>query len=63
MLRSKPVTTSRTRLFAALAFVLPVAALVASPAMAAKPHKAHHVVHKVSHKTHKMKPVVAHTAS
>jgi hypothetical protein len=57
------VTSSRTRLFAALAFVLPVAALVASPAMAAKPHKTHTTsVHKASHKTtsHKSK---AHTAS
>ena len=57
------MTSSRTRLFAALAFVLPVAALVASPAMAAKPHKTHTTsVHKASHKTtsHKSK---AHTAS
>ena len=46
----------RKSLFAALAFVLPIAALVASPAMAARPHKAKaktHQVHKVSaHKTH-----------
>ena len=53
------MTISRFRLFAALAFVLPVAALVASPAMA-KPHKAkthHSVVHKASaHKAvHKVK--------
>jgi hypothetical protein len=55
--RSKPVTSSRIRLFAALAFVLPVAALVASPAMATTKSKAHHTpihkvsAHKVSHKT------------
>lgn len=57
------MTISRFRLFAALAFVLPVAALVASPAMA-KPHKAkthhsvihkasaHKAIHKVKHATH-----------
>ena len=52
--------TSFKRLIAALAFVLPVAALVSSPVMAASLHKKHHVavhkhhVHKVSaHKTHR----------
>jgi hypothetical protein len=55
----KSVTSSRKRLIAALAFVLPVAALAASPVMAASTHKAkahHSSVHKVSHKTfHKSK--------
>jgi hypothetical protein len=50
------VITSFKRLIAALAFVLPVLALVASPVMAAshtkKPH--HTSIHKVSmHKMHK----------
>jgi hypothetical protein len=55
------VTTSRKRLVAALAFVLPVAALVATPAMAAKHHKAKtHHVHKVAaHKAHKAKKTTA----
>jgi hypothetical protein len=55
------VTTSRKRLVAALAFVLPVAALVATPAMAAKHHKAKtHHVHKVAaHKAHKAKKSTA----
>jgi hypothetical protein len=58
------VITSFKRLIAALAFVLPVAALLASPVMAASHHKkSHHTsVHKVSmHKTHAKKtttPVV-----
>jgi hypothetical protein len=49
------VITSFKRLIAALAFVLPVAALVASPVMAATHHhaKSHHSVHKASsHKGH-----------
>jgi hypothetical protein len=58
------VTTSRKRLFAALAFVLPVAALVASPAAMAKPHKpkAQHTAvhktsgHKVAHKAKRTTP-------
>ncbi|MDR3530216.1 MAG: hypothetical protein P4L90_06660 [Rhodopila sp.] len=50
------MSTSFKRLIAALAFVLPAAALVISPVMAAsqakKPH--HASVHKVSaHKSHK----------
>lgn len=48
------VIIKRKSLFATLAFALPIAALVASPAMAAKPHKAKahtHAVHKAS--THK----------
>jgi hypothetical protein len=55
------VTSLRTRLFAVLTFVLPVAALVASPAMAASKAKIHHpTVHKISHKTsHKSKSHVA----
>lgn len=55
------MTTSRKRLVAALAFVLPVAALVATPAMAAKHHKAKtHHVHKVAaHKAHKAKKTTA----
>jgi hypothetical protein len=60
------VTTSRTRLIAALAFVLPAAALVASPAMAAsKSHqKVHHTsVHKASHKTSHKSKTPAKTAS
>ena len=57
------MTTTRNRLIAALAFVLPVAALVATPAMA-KPHKAkaqHSSVHKVSHHktSHKAKAPTA----
>jgi hypothetical protein len=57
------VTTTRNRLIAALAFVLPVAALVATPAMA-KPHKAktqHTSVHKVGHHktSHKTKAPTA----
>ncbi len=59
------MTTKRKSLFAALAFALPIAALVTAPAMAAKSHKpkTHHIVHKagsvhkasshkVSHKHH-----------
>jgi hypothetical protein len=56
------VTSLRTRLIAALAFVLPVASLVASPAMATPKAKASHShVHKISHKSHK--PKAMHTAS
>lgn len=54
------MTSSRKRLIAALAFVLPVAALAASPVMAANPPKTkthHSSVHKVSHKTHKAKTI------
>lgn len=59
--------TSFKRLIAATAFILPVAALVASPVLAATPAKtktAHHTaVHKVSvHKSHSKK-VAAPTAS
>lgn len=51
--------TSIKRVIAALAIVVPAAALVTSPVMAAT-HKTakHHVVHKASHKsTHKPKTV------
>jgi hypothetical protein len=63
-LRRNPVTIPRTRLIAALAFVLPVAALTAAPVSAATPQKHKHhsaSVHKTSaHKaTHKPK----HTAT
>ena len=53
------MNTSFKRLIAALAFVLPVAALAVSPAMAATHHKAHHSsIHKASaHKSHSKKPV------
>ena len=56
--------TSFTRLIAALAFVLPVASLVVSPAMAASQTKAkHHVsIHKAAHKSHK-KTTTTPTAS
>ena len=53
----------RKSLFAALAFALPIAALVSAPAMAAKPHKAktHHAVKKAS--AHKVaKPHKAKTS-
>jgi hypothetical protein len=60
------VITSFKRLIAALAIILPAAALVTSPVMAATPTKAktHHVsIHKTSmHKTH-AKKVAAPTAS
>jgi flagellar biosynthesis protein FliP len=59
------VITSFKRLIVALAFVLPAAALVTSPVMAASHTKAkHHVsVHKAStHKTHSKKST-APTAS
>jgi hypothetical protein len=60
------VITSFKRLIAALAFVLPVAALVTSPVMAASHTKTkpqHASVHKASaHKTHSKK-TVAPTAS
>jgi hypothetical protein len=54
------VITSFKRLIAALAIVLPAAALVASPVMAAshaKTAKSHHTtsVHKAAHKTHAKK--------
>jgi hypothetical protein len=50
------VTSSRKRLLAALTFVLPVAALAASPSMAAAKKSHHTSVHKVAaHKTHKVK--------
>jgi hypothetical protein len=45
------VTTSWKRLIAALVFVLPAAALVATPVMA----KSHHT-HKASHHSHSKKP-------
>jgi hypothetical protein len=64
------VITSFKRLIAALAFILPVAALVTSPVMAAtqtKTTKTHHVtpVHKASvHKTtHTKKKTTSPTAS
>jgi hypothetical protein len=47
------VTTTRIRLIAALAFVLPVAALVVSPATAAQSHKVtgeHSLVHQAKAK-------------
>jgi Spy/CpxP family protein refolding chaperone len=55
------VSTQRKTLLAALAFLVPAAALIASPASAATQpiHKAkHHVVHKVStHHAVPKKPV------
>jgi hypothetical protein len=63
------VITSFKRLIASLAFVLPVVALAASPAMAAtkaKTTKTHHVtaVHKAAaHKTTHAKKVVKPAAS
>jgi hypothetical protein len=51
------VTTSWKRLIAALAFVLPAAALVATPVMA----KSHHT-HKASHHSTK-KPAATNTPS
>jgi hypothetical protein len=59
------VNTSFKRLIAALAFVLPAAAVAASPVMAATHHKTHHhvPVHKTSmHKMHGKK-TTAPTAS
>jgi hypothetical protein len=58
------VNTSFKRLIAALAFVLPAAALVVSPVMAASHAKTHHSsVHKASaHKSHSKK-TTAPTAS
>jgi hypothetical protein len=58
------VTFKRTSLLAALAFALPIAALVSAPAMAATHKKApvvrHHVhkasTHKVATHTHKPRP-------
>jgi hypothetical protein len=47
------VISSFKRLIAALAFVMPVAALLASPVMAASHHKHHGSIHKASaHKSH-----------
>jgi hypothetical protein len=63
------VTPSFKRLIAALAFIVPAAALVTSPVMAAsqtKPTKTHHVapIHKtVAHKTTHTKKTIAPTAS
>jgi hypothetical protein len=59
------VNTSFKRLIAALAFVLPAAALVASPVMAATKHKTHHMSpHKsVAHKTTHTKKAVGPTSS
>lgn len=62
------VITSFKRLIAALAFILPAAALVTSPVMAAsqtKPTKTHHsAVHKAStHKTTHAKKTTGSTAS
>jgi hypothetical protein len=59
------VITSFKRLIAALAFVLPVAALVASPVMAASASKTKHhtTVHKASHKSTHAKKAPAATAS
>ncbi len=60
------MTTKRNSLFAALVFALPIAALVATPAMA-KTHKAKaktHHVHKVSgHKVIHHHKAKAHTAA
>jgi hypothetical protein len=58
------VITSFKRLIAALAFVLPVLALAASPVMAAshtkKPH--HSSIHKASaHKTHSKSPATTNS--
>ncbi len=61
--RSTSVTTSRKRLIAALAFVLPAAAPVAAPAYAATQKPKHHTtsVHKAS--AHKPAPhKTKHTA-
>jgi hypothetical protein len=49
------VISSFKRLIAALAFVLPVAALVASPVMAHSKARHHSSVHKASHKVHSQK--------
>jgi hypothetical protein len=63
------VTSSFKRLIAALAFIVPAAALVTSPVMAAsqtKTTKTHHVapIHKtVAHKTIHTKKTVTPTAS
>jgi hypothetical protein len=59
------VITLFKRLTVALAFVLSAAALVASPAMATThTHaKAHHSVHKTSHKMHSKKTTTGPTAS
>jgi hypothetical protein len=63
------VTPSFKRLIAALAFILPAAALVTSPVMATsqtKTTKTHHVapIHKtVAHKTTHTKKTIAPTAS
>ena len=61
------MTTSRKSFFALFAFILPVAALVASPALAARPHKAKAhsaVVHKAStHKAHHKAKRAIHHAS
>jgi hypothetical protein len=60
------VITSFKRLIAALAFILPVAALVTSPVMAASHTKAkpHHMsVHKASMHKHHSKKMTAPTAS
>ena len=57
--------TSFKRLIAALVFVLPAAALVTSPVMAANHHKTkHHTsVHKASmHKTHAKKSTTTATS-
>ena len=58
------VITSFKRLIAALAIVLPAAALVTSPVMAASHKKTHHTaVHKVSaHKTSHAKKATAPAA-
>ncbi len=60
------VKTSFKRLIAALAIVLPAAALATSPVMAATHHKTHHgvSVHKASmHKISHSKKTIAPTAS
>jgi hypothetical protein len=59
------VTISFKRLIAALAIILPAAALVTSPVMAASQTKTkHHVsIHKASHKTTHAKKATTPTAS
>lgn len=59
------MTISFKRLIAALAIILPAAALVTSPVMAASQTKTkHHVsIHKASHKTTHAKKATTPTAS
>jgi hypothetical protein len=67
---SKPVSTTRLYLIAALAFALPFIALAASPAMAATHKKTHHVLHQSIHRasthhaiTHRRRTHTLHAAA